>query len=37
MTKHGDNASDLDNIYSESIITFMLSARLGDILKAPES
>jgi len=37
MTKHEDDDSDLDEIYSESIITFMLSARLGDILKAPDS
>ncbi len=37
MTKHEDDASDLDKIYSESIILFMLSARLGDILKAPDS
>lgn len=37
MTKHGDSDTDLDRIYSESIITFMLSARLGDILKPPDS
>jgi len=37
FSKHGNSAIDSDKIYSESIITFVLSARLGDILKAPDS